>query len=274
MITGYLGCGRVETVGAQVSGFAPGDPVFYTRTRMPEPYEVNWMGAHVSRALLKPGPQAPYVLKLPEAVYGPGATMLGLAAVSYRGTQMMSVNVLDTALVTGQGMIGQPAAQILRARGARVMTADMMPLRVGLSAKWSADEAVNVAERDLVQAAKEFAPCGFDLVVDTSGSNAVVNQIYPLMHPRGQLLLQGWYPGDISFDFQLLHQYRPTIHVSCSQSLDDTIAALDLVNLDRLHLDPLVSHVIPYRQAPEAYQNLLEAGQEQFLGVTIDWRAS
>jgi 2-desacetyl-2-hydroxyethyl bacteriochlorophyllide A dehydrogenase len=268
MVAGYLGTGVVEQVGSEVTGFAPGDHIMFTRSRLPEPYQSHWMGTHLSHALIKPG--GPFVFKLPEDQQGPEAPLIGLGAVSYLGVGMMDVKLRDTALIAGQGMIGQTAAQFLRLRGARVMTTDVMPLRVRLSAEWSADEAVNVAEGDLAEAAREFASDGFDLVVDTSGSNNVVNQIYPLLRKCGQLLLQGWYPGDICFNFQRFHQFRPTVYVSCG--MGDMHAVLDLLVRGKAHLAPLVTHVIPYQQSVAAYENLLGQGKEEFLGVVLDWR--
>lgn len=270
LVTGYLGIGVVEAVGSQVEDFTRGDRVHFKQTKLPEPYNLNWMGAHVSRAVV--GSRADMAVTMPAEVEGPTATMVGLAGVSIRGTNMMKVRLHDTALVTGQGMIGQAAAQILRARGARVMTTDLMPTRVRLSEEWSADLALNVAEQDLAEAASQFAPEGFDLIVDTTGSNEVVNQLWPLLKGLGQFLLQGWYPGQVSFNFQEVHQYRPTIYVTCSHDLGDIRLAAELEAQGSLHLAPLVTHNLPYQQAPEAFRALLQQGKEEFLGVVFDWR--
>lgn len=270
LVTGYLGFGVVEEVGSRVDSFVPGDRVHFKQTKLPEPYNLNWMGAHVSRAVVAAG--ADMAVKMPAEIEGPAATMAGLAGVSIHGTNMMQVHLHDAALVTGQGMIGQAAAQILRARGARVMTSDLMPTRVRLSQEWSADLALNGAEQELAEAASQFAPEGFDLIADTTGSNEVVNQLWPLLKGQGQFLLQGWYPGEVSFNFQEVHQYRPTIYVTCGHDLGGIRLAAELAVEGKLHLAPLVTHNLPYQQAPAAFRDLLQQGKEEFLGVVLDWR--
>ncbi len=265
-VTGYLGYGVVEAAGQRCERLRPGHRVHFMRSRLPEPYDRNWMGAHLSRAVVKEA------ALMPPDLPGPAAALVGLAAVSMRGTRRMRVALGQPALVTGQGMIGQAAAQILRARGAWVLTADTMPLRVRLSQQWSADQAINVAEQDLVAAAREFSPEGLDLIVDTTGSNAVVNQLWPLLRTEGQILLQGYYPEGTSFDFHSVHGYRPEILVTSGHSLEDCALAGKLEHAGRLHLEPLITHLLPYTEAPRAYLELLHEGREEFLGVVFDWR--
>jgi len=266
IVTGYLGYGVVEKVGEQCERLRVGDRVHFMRSRLPEPYERNWMGAHLSRAVVREA------ALMPPDLPGPSAALVGLAAVALRGTRRMRVALGQPALVTGQGMIGQAAAQILRARGARVLTADTMPLRVRLSGQWSADRAVNVADQDLIAAARDFSPDGFDLIVDTTGSNDVVNRLWPLLRTEAQILLQGYYPEGISFDFHSVHGYRPEILVTSGHSLEGCARAGELEQAGRLHLGPLVTHLLPYTEAPQAYLELLHEGREEFLAIVFDWR--
>ncbi len=63
------------------------------------------------------------------------------------------MNVIK-ALVIGQGMIGQLAAQHFRLRGAEVAVADLYLKRLELSRQSGADHTINCSEQDLAEAVR------------------------------------------------------------------------------------------------------------------------
>jgi 3-hydroxyethyl bacteriochlorophyllide a dehydrogenase len=272
LVPGYLGVGVVERGTAE---FPAGERVFFTNARLTEPYASHsWMSTHLARAIVAPTSARdwpPYVCKVPAAVDDISAVMTGMAAVAVQGADMLRVTPSDRAVVLGLGVIGQCAAQVLRARGARVTGADLDPARVELARAHSCGAAVPLAPGPLApQLAGVMPDGGFDIVVDTTSAASVLQNLDEVLRPRGQILLQGYYPGLTPLNLDRLHGKRPTIVVACSLDLKAHECALRLLLGGQLQLRPLVTRVARPAHAAEVYAQILERPGE-FLGIVFDW---
>jgi len=275
-VPGYQAVGVVEEVGSQVKGFAKGDRVFYFCAKLPEPYKSNsWMGTHLSHAVVpvaEPTDFPPYVCAVPEGIDDASAALVSLAAVSVQGLDMIRVTSKDTAVVLGLGVIGQCSAQVLRARGAKVVVADVLPDRVARAMKVGCDAGV-VLQPDTpiaVQLEGHIPDTGADIVLDTTSVEPVVLQLHELVRSRGQIVLQGYYPGKTAMDLGDLSCKRPIIAVPCANELANHEYAHRLILGGLLQIDPLITHRVPAKDAPATYQMILDRPSE-FLGIVFDW---
>jgi threonine dehydrogenase-like Zn-dependent dehydrogenase len=100
----------------------------------------------------------------------------------------------------------------------------------------------------------------------------VLQQLDEVIKPRGQILLQGYYPGRTALNLDRLHGKRPTIAVACSLDIKAHEYATRLVRGGQLKLSPLVTLLARPTRAPEVYAQLLDTPGE-FLGVAFDWTA-
>lgn len=275
-VPGYLGVGVVEQTGPGVEGFAAGDRVTYTSVRLPEPYGSNsWMGTHVSRAIVPTtigDGWPPYVCKIDDAIDDTSAAMAGLASVAVQGADMVRITSNDIALVLGVGMIGQCAAQIFRARGARVVVADLLPDRIERALATGADDGIVLEDGPIApQIIPDHLPeTGADIVIDTTSVAPVVQQLAPLVKHRGQIVLQGYYPDLTPMDLHALHGRRPLIAVPCSMDLAGQEYSHRLLLTGLLKLNPLVNRRFTVDEAPEAYAMIADRPND-FLGVVFDW---
>lgn len=274
-IPGYLGVGIVEEVGSSFEGINVGDRIFYFACRLIEPYASNsWMSTHVSRAVVpnrSPADWPPYVCKVPDPIDDASAAMAGLASVSARGIDMIKVTSADLAIVLGLGVIGQSAVQILRAKGARVVAADMLADRVDKAVAAGCEAGVVLDGGPILPQLKGHVPDdGADIVVDTTSVAAVVQQFADLVRMGGQILLQAYYPGLTPFNVDALHAKRPSIQVACAQSREAHEYAQRLMCAGMLKLAPMVTHSQSPHQAPETYQMVVDNPNE-FLGIVFDW---
>ncbi|MAE65805.1 MAG: theronine dehydrogenase [Phycisphaeraceae bacterium] len=274
-VPGYLGVGVVEQVGAGCEGYRVGDRVFFFACRLLPPHgEHSWMTTHVSRAVVpvKRGHDwPPYVCRIPDGVPDSSAAMAGLGAVAARGVDMIKVTSKDIALVLGLGMIGQGAAQVLRAKGARVVVADMLPDRVERALEVGADAGVVLDGGPIhPQVAAHLPANGADIVVDTTSVAPVVQQLADLVRMEGQVLLQGYYPGLMPFNLHDLHGKRPSVQVACAQSAESHEYVHRLIAAGMAKLEPLVTHRASPSDAPEIYQMVLDKPDE-FLGIVFEW---
>jgi len=276
LITGYLGVGVVEETGDGVQDFHAGDRVFTTAARHLEPYQSNsWLGTHCEHLVVSTTcgvDWPPYVCKIPDPVDDASAAMAGLASVSIQGADMLKVTAHDTAVVLGLGMIGQASVQVLRAKGARVIGADISRMRVDAALRTGCDQAVQLAADAPIkqQLAGLLPAAGADIVVDTTAAPSVLLQLAELVKMRGQILFQGYYPGKTVLDLDALHGRRPTLHIACAFDVESHRQAHRLLGSGGLKLAPLITHHPSARDAAAIYQMLLH-NSDEFLGIVFHW---
>ncbi|HEY3330727.1 MAG TPA: zinc-binding dehydrogenase [Capsulimonadaceae bacterium] len=262
-VPGYQSVGEVIDVADGVDGSMIGKTVRYISSRLEAPFTNSWMNCHVEYAVIKDN-----VLVVPDGVDPIEAAMSCMPAVSLLGNRMLNITIGDVVVVTGQGMIGQGAAQLARLRGATVIAADVSPQRLELSRKYSADYVVNPATEDLEAAVKAIKPDGADIAIDTTGRASMFPTLVNMIRVYGQISLQGWYPDPITFNFHDTHGKRPTIAIPCGLAMDS--AVLDLLKERKLHLRGLVSNVESAANAAEMYKRMA-AADPSLMGVVFDW---
>ena len=235
------------------------------------------MGTHVSHALVpdqEPKDWPPYVCRIPEGISDAEAAMAGLASVAARGADMVKVLTSDIAVVLGLGLIGQSSAQVLRAKGARVVVADMLELRVNQALEMGCEEGVVLDGGPILPQLKHLIPeGGADIVVDTTSVAPVVNQVGDLLKMDGQFIMQGYYPGETPVCFDGLHAKRALIRIPCAQSKEAHEYCHRLMLGGMLKLDGFVTHTFSPQEAPAAYAMVVERPQD-FTGIVFDWSQS
>ncbi len=266
-VTGYQSVGVVEEVGSAVKGFAVGDRVLFTTSRLPESFPFTWMAGHVSHALVPTAMRGP--IKVPAEVDPVEAALTAMVAVGLGGIKQIRVGLGDVVLVSGQGLVGQASAQLARSSGAVVVTTDLSPTRVRLSAAHSADVAVDLTTTDVDEVLRDLAPRGLDVVIETSGRADQFAPSINRLRTEGTLLLQGYYKQHIEIDFHPTHIKKPTIAAACG--FGDMRLALSLLRWRKVRFRELVTHLAAPAEAPELFARM-EAGDPDILGVVFDWR--
>lgn len=193
-----------------------------------------------------------------------------MAAVARHGVRLTGIRDGELVVVIGQGLIGQMSAQAARQRGARVIAADQIRLRVEASAKYSADLAMDVSEQSLDEVVRAEAPDGADVVVDTTGNSRMFETCLALVRREGRICLQGYYPEPIAIDFHPTHLKRPTVTFPCGWDAERDAELAEDLAARRTVIAPLITHRVPYHDAPSAYQLVVEH-PERSLGMVFSW---
>ena len=156
------------------------------------------------------------VAKIPDDVDNESASFAVLGAIALQGIRLISPNIGETIVVTGLGLIGLLAVQILKANGCRVIGIDFDPAKCELAKTFGA-EVVNLAKReDPIQIAKSYTRGrGVDAVLITaSSSNDVVSQAATICRKRGKIVLIGVVGMELNrADF---YEKEISFQVSCS----------------------------------------------------------
>ena len=282
-VPGYMGCGHVVWVGAAAArrGYRKGDRVYFNASRVAGPYTgKSWMASHLSVAVVDvchgvdwqpEGFNAHRCEPMPPGLDPLDASLCGLAGVAQRGIEMAGVPAASKVLVAGLGVIGQYAAQICRLKGAQVAVCDIVQSRLDIAARLGADWVIHSRRDGLAERARQIAPDGFDIIIDTSSVPEVVNALFPLLKMWGKFVLQGWYPPPSPLDLNAAHMRLPTIYVPCGHTGRAVATALRWAAAGQLNTRDLITHIVKPEDAPDIYR-MIARGSEDFLGVVFDWR--
>jgi 3-hydroxyethyl bacteriochlorophyllide a dehydrogenase len=265
-VPGYQAVGRIEAVGDAVDGLQVGDRVCLRRSRLPDEFAGSWMGSHLATLVV----DAQDAVRIEIPLAGEQAVFSSLAAVALRGYRMLRTQPGDTAIVLGQGVLGQFSAQILRMHGVQVFTADLAPVRQRFSARYSADRAVVGTHRDLLDGLGEQVKRGVDIAVDTTGHAQAINWCVECIRPRGQILVQGWYPEPHQVDGHRAHHKEPAMYFPCSQYPHEQRECLAWLSSGRLHAAELITQRANPREAANVY-GVLDRNPASCLGVVFVW---
>jgi len=246
MIIGSDVAGVVESVGDQVSGFAPGDAV-YVETMM--------IGSCAERVVVPAG----RVARMPD-----GITFEQAAAVPMSGVTALVAVRDDGRLQPGQsvlvngasGGVGTFAVQIARALGGKV-TATCSPGAVELVRSLGADEVIDYTVDDPIGTGRTF-----DLVVNIGGTHSL-RELRRTLTPHGTLAAVGGSqhggllgPGSIGIRGSLVSPFvgqrlRSVVGKPNGPDLT-TLAAM----IEAGELTPVVDRTYPLSQTPEAMRYL------------------
>ncbi len=174
---GYCNVGRVMEIGAGVTGFGKGDRVVSN-------------GKHAEAVVV---PKNLCAL-IPDGVDDESASFTVLGAIALQGIRLIQPTLGEAVVVSGLGLIGLMAVQILRANGCRVLGVDMDAGRLALARQFGA-ECVDLSRgEDPVAAAMAFSRSrGVDAVLLTAStsSSEPVAQAAHMCRKRGRIVLVG-----------------------------------------------------------------------------------
>jgi 2-desacetyl-2-hydroxyethyl bacteriochlorophyllide A dehydrogenase len=267
-VPGYQAAGIVLETGHSVTSLKSGDRVFSRNCRAPADWKGSWWGGHVGLHVAEEAA----VIRLPDSVSLQEASGLLLAQVGYNGATKPPVSAGATAAVIGDGLVGQYASQVLRHRGARVLLSGLVPRRLKLAARHSADEVFDASRGDFTAFARERFPKGVAVAVETASSRRTVCQAIDLLAYGGHLVLNGFYPPSESLlDWHWLRAKELTAHFPNSRTRERLEGTLRLIGEGAVRVQELTTHTMPLDEAPKLYEKLLGL-DDDYLGLVIQWR--
>lgn len=196
---GYCNAGEVIGVGKGVKEFAIGDRVVSN-------------GQHAEVVCIPEN----LVAKIPDGVSYEDASFTVIGAIALQGIRLINPTFGETIVVTGLGLIGLIATQLLQANGCKVIGLDFDDKKVALAKSWGVD-AHNAATTDVVSLVQgKTNNVGADAVLITAStkSDEVISQAAQMSRQRGRIVLV----GVIGLNMQRSDMYNKELsfQVSCS----------------------------------------------------------
>ncbi|MEY2590219.1 MAG: hypothetical protein QOJ67_2203 [Acidimicrobiaceae bacterium] len=248
--------GRVEAVGAAVTGLRLGDEVF------------GWCdGAFAEHVAVPAGQLAgkPTNLTLEQAAVVPISGFAALQAARDVGRVQPGHHVL---VIGASGGVGTFAVQIAKALGATV-TGVCSTTNTELVRSIGADHVIDYTLDDLAADARVY-----DVVIDLVGNLALAD-VRRALKPNGTLVLVGgtggrWFKGTHRFIGALLltpfvrQRLRPLIHQDRRRDLE-TLKEL----IEAGKLTPVVSAHFPLAEVPDAIRHFAQGHARGKVAITV-----
>lgn len=263
-VLGYAGAGVVVDTHCTTPDFAIGDRVAY-----------GGEGTGHAECVLA---GRNLVAKVPDGVSFEQACFATLGSIALNAVRVAQIEIGDSVVVIGLGLVGQLTSQLARAQGGVVMGMDLRPERLELARRLGAQHAVLADEfaREAVSeltggkgadcviiaaAAKSAAPCHLGLEACRERGRLVVLGAVDLSFPWNQMYLKeiqlrmsrAYGPGcyDPAYEKQG-HDY-PVSHVrwTANRNMQEF---LRLVASHQVQVEPLITHQCPIDDAAKAYQ--------------------
>jgi len=267
---GYSSAGTVVAVGEAVKNIAVGDRV-----------AMFWS----THATLVPIDEVD-VLKIPDDVPFEQAALWNIATFPMAAIRKCRLELGESAIVMGQGVLGQMAIMELRAAGAvPIIAVDPVAEKRELALKLGADYALDPFDPQFAATVKELTNGGAKVGIEVTGVGAGLNGILDCMRPHGRVALLGCTRNsDFSIDYyRKVHGPGITLvgaHTQCRPphdsapgwwtDQDDRECLMNLYRGGRLHLEQLIEETHSPEEAPEVYTRL--ATEKSFPLVQFDWR--
>ena len=273
MSLGYCGVGHVIQLGENVTNVKVGDRVLV------------YHGRHTNYNVVP----CDKVTKVEDDnVDSLEAAFVVIAAMGLGGARKLELELGESAMVMGLGLLGMFAVQFLARSGANPLIAvDLNEERRNLALKLGADYALDPSQEDFVEQVKKLTKGkGVNACVEVTGVSKAMSQALDCASYMGRISLLGCTRvSDCQVDYyQKVH--RPGVKLIGAHNFvrpkvesyphhwthhDDCRAILDLISAKKIQVLPMVSRVVKPEQAFEIYKQLCE--DKNFpLGTVFDWR--
>lgn len=268
---GYSGAGVVTAVGEGVTDLQVGDRV------------VAYWGNHKKHQTMG----REHFIRIPDEVSTQEAAFMLIATFPLAAIRKTRLEIGESALVMGMGILGVFAVQLLRAAGAYpVIAADPVASRRELALKMGADYAFDPTAEEFVQNVLAASDGGVNVCIEVTGLGVGLVQALECMQRMGRVALLGCtrsskfeidYYGKVhGRGISLIGAHtmaRPKTESAAGlwTDEDDLRALLNLVKGKRLNFKDMVQEIHSPKDAQTVYDRLVQ-GKDFPVGVLFDWK--
>jgi len=269
---GYCGIGRVIEVGERVENVRVGDRALADFT------------GHRSHAIQK---AADLTLVRDDGIESLDAAFVVIAAMGLQGVRKLKLELGESVMVIGLGLLGMFATQLAAIDGAiPVIVSDFDARRRELALTLGADHAFSPDESNLPERIRELTyGKGANGVIEVTGAAVALQQALECVAWQGRVSLLGCTRvSDVNLDFyQLVHRRGVSLigahtfvrpqqdsYPGYWTTRDDYRTLLALISAGRLAVRPIISEIVSPEAAPAVYTRLAEEKHPP-LGIVFDW---
>lgn len=273
ILLGYCGIGYVSQIGDKVKKIKIGDRVLV------------YHGIHSEYNIV---PESDVTKVEDDNIDSLEAAFVIIASMGLGGVRKLELELGESAMVMGLGLLGIFSVQFLRLSGANpVIAVDLNEERRNLALKLGADYALDPTDADFVNKVKEITKGkGVNATVEVTGISAAMNQALECASWQGRISLLGCTRvSDSAVDYYT-QVHKPGIKLIGAHNFvrpkvesyphhwthhDDCRAILDMISTKRVDVKSIVSRVVKPEAAPEIYTELCN-NKDFPMGTVFYWR--
>ncbi len=269
---GYSGVGRIIAIGDGVENARVGDRVLAVSS------------GHRSHVVQK---AADLIVVADDRVESLDAAFVVIGAMGLQGVRKLKLELGESAMVIGLGILGVFATQFAAINGAvPVIVSDFDQKRRDLALSLGADHAFSPDEEQLPEKIRDLTGGrGADAVVEVTGSAVALQDALTFVTRQGRVALLGCTRiSDANIDFyQYVHKPGVTLigahtfvrperdsYPGYWTAGDDHRTMLAFIAAGRLQVRSIISEVVSPESAPAVYTRLAE-DKHPPLGIVFDW---
>jgi predicted dehydrogenase len=262
---GYSGAGTVLAVGENVEGFRVGQPVAYAANGHAEVV----------------APSVNHVVAVPDELDLRHASFVTLGGIAMQSLRRAEIQLGETIVVYGLGLVGQVCTRIARAAGCTVIGVDVNPRANEVATQGGAALTVSPTDPDWTRRILDFTgKNGADatIICAASDSAEIINSSMEITRKQGRVVIVGYVKLDIhpknflynEIDLRYSRAYGPGSYDASyekgridypfgyvrwteNRNLGEFI---NLIATGAVQLDPLIGDVYPVDEAQRAFDDI------------------
>ena len=266
---GYEEVGEVVELGSEVQDVSIGDIIFGT-----------W-GHRTHHIVEEAYARERLQAKSLDAIFG---IFSQIGSIAMNGVHDARIRIGETVAVFGMGTLGQIVGQLARKSGARVVGTDRFEKRLEIARQnGAADLTLNAETGEVAEQIRAITDNrGADVAIEVTGSPLALNQAIRSVAYSAKVIALGFFQGEAAGLFlgEEFHHNRVNVVGSQIFGTDPELTyrwnRLRLVQtFMRLQADgvidlkPIISHVLPFAEAAEAFR-VLDQEPENALQIVLD----
>lgn len=270
---GYCGVGKVIALGDEVKELRVGDRVLVYHG-----HHAKYNIREINEITKVENDDIP-------SIY---AAFVIIASMSLGGVRKLEIELGESAMIMGLGLLGMFSVQFARLNGANpVIAVDLNEERRALALKLGADYAFDPSDPDFTEKVKRITKGkGINATVEVTGASVAMKQALECASWMGRISLLGCTRiSDSAIDYyQQVH--KPGVKLIGAHNFvrpkvesyphhwthhDDCRAILDMIERRRVKVEPMIARIVSPCDAPKIFDELCD--DPHFPMATVfDWR--
>lgn len=197
--------------------------------------------------------------KLPDNVTFNQAAMVEPVAVAFHAVELTPVQLNDTAVVVGAGMIGLFIIQALKLKGCgKVIAVDLDSNRLEIAKELGADCALKADQHDVPKEVKKLSHGrGADIALEAVGIAATINTAIQSVRRGATVTLVGNLSPQVEIPLQAVVTQQLRLQGSCAIA-GEYPAVLNMIADGRINVDKILSATAPLSEGAKWFKRLYD----------------
>ncbi|WP_181348132.1 zinc-binding dehydrogenase [Thalassobacillus sp. CUG 92003] len=210
------------------------------------------------------------VMKLPECISHEVGVLAEPLAVAIHAVNKANIRPGEEVAILGGGSIGLLTLAVAHDKGAQqLLVTDVLDYPLNLSEQLGASYTINVTNHSSwPEAAIKKTDGLFDKVIVTNNADNIINEALSITKKAGKIVTVAMFEQNQNVNIHNLQNTEKEIIGCMTYNHEDFLGAIRFIQKDQIPIKNIVSHNLPYHQAPQAFR-LVDRKEDKSLKVLL-----